>query len=89
MQDINDPQMRKEIEAQQKAFFNAVMVLREVPEFKIYLERLEQMAEYTKDRLTKTKSFDDIKVLQVYYQYINDLLSLAYAEDPNQQPDTK
>lgn len=89
MQDINDPKIQKEMEAQQKAFFDSVMVLRELPEFKTYLDRLETMAEYTKDKLTKTKSYDDIKVLQTYYQFINDLLILAYAEEPNKQPDTK
>ena len=87
--DINDPKVKKELETEVKAFYEAVRGLRELEGFKLYIKRLEDMAEYTKDKVMGMKDYEDIVKLQVYYQFLNDLLMIAHAEDQNIEPDAE
>lgn len=84
MKDPNDPIVKQEIEAQFKAFYEAMRTLREIPEFKEFLYRVEQYANATKDRVMVTKDIEDIRKLQIYYQFLTDLLYVANEQEPNQ-----
>lgn len=83
MQDPNSPEVQKEIEAQFKEFYAAMKTLREIPEFKLFMGRLEQYATATKDRVMVTKNFEDITKLQIYYNFLTDLLAIANEQEPN------
>lgn len=88
MKDINDPKIKEEIEALERAFYQAVEVLREDKNFKIYIERVEALMQATQDAAMKAKSWEDFQRLQMYFMFTKDLLSIAYAEDPNNQPNS-
>lgn len=85
MQNINDPKVRAEIEAKEKALSNVMLSLREHKEFKVYLEELGKFSEYTKERIMTVKDHEDIKILQTYYQVLNNFIDLANYEDPNKR----
>lgn len=83
MQDINDPKVRAEIEAREKTLSAAMDTLRKQKEFQLYIDQLEAFAEETKDRVMKLKDHEDIKILQSYYQVLNNFIYMARHEDPN------
>lgn len=85
MQDINDPKVRAEMETMEKTLSAAMDTLRKQKEFQLYVDQLEVFAERTKNRVMELKDHEDIKILQAYYQVLNNFIYMARHEDPNKR----
>lgn len=88
MYDPNDPKFIKEMEDKKRLFYDSVILLRDDANFKVFLERIEELAEQTKQDLTECKTMEDVVKLQTYYHYLQDLFGVAYEQEPNPTPPT-
>lgn len=79
--DINDPKVQLEIEAEAKRIYKGLEALRKTPGYREYIEVLENLMEQTRDRAIITENLEDIKILQVYHKFLNDLINAAHVGD--------
>lgn len=75
-------------EQKRAMFYESVRVLRDNDHFKVYLDEIREMMEDTKDRLITASNMEEVTRLQMYYIFMNDLLRVAYDEEPNPEPPT-
>lgn len=87
--DPNSTKDQKALEKAEKEFYDAVLVLREDARFQTYLSTVENLRDHLKEQLLDTgKSLEDIRKVQMYCLFADDLLNFANAVDPNPTPTT-